>query len=868
MVRLAVLAAGLTLLAAQQVADVGRTEFQLASIGSDGVAATTTTAQPALSADGAYTAFASTARLAVGAEVPQHPPETSAQLNRVYIHGRLTGTTTLLSDSGTDASAPTISANGRLVAYETTDLFSDANQIDVVDRQSTNKGAFDTPANLTLRQVTDNPGDPRYQRLLPCPVFSGTDGGSACGPQLSADGSTLAYSALLSPVSPELRVSVDEGQAATGNIIDLVPASEMDTGGAGFDLRTVTVQYTNAGQTPITFTGPPIATEPFEVGPSSCSSESAQLPPGQSCTATVTFNGDAHCTGNTQTTLDTGDLLTNATTPAGQTAYQLVATCAANVQVDLRANATGCPAQPTGLPVQPAPESTNDNQGTTLADLGPIEIGRPLLESVPISGIGRIDFLSNDCSIQLVNAQPGACQPGQILGIGGSDPTGCLAYFLVNPQQVATRAALLAVSDDVEGTMQSTYIAATGQQSVVVARHGPDFAQGTVVSLDSNGIPVPGANEPRLSTTGQFVAFATGQQIWRHETNGTTILISCLSTGDCPPSGEPSMSGDGNMITFATSNQVYVRNVTTATTKLVADKAQNPVISPDGSTVAFLSNVGNTQNLYLANLDPPGIELVAPNGVPLPDNTIIDLPALDAHGRIVAMTTNAQLVPSAPPDVISTYTFERFDQLQANPATIGYGSLIAGLPGQTRTVTVTDTGLGPTTIIGTDITGPFVLSANSCQGIVLHHGQSCVLTVLFTPTTAGTPTGRVTLTTQADGEPPRTITVGLNANVVVPTTPLLTLSPRVGSGGQVVHATGVAFPANVLLTLGWNHGLGSTTVMTNPTGGFTANLVIFPDDLLGARALVAVDPTGTALATLPFLVEANPQEPPFHKATG
>jgi hypothetical protein len=322
------------------------------------------------------------------------------------------------------------------------------------------------------------------------------------------------------------------------------------------------------------------------------------------------------------------------------------------------------------------------------------------------------------------------------------------------------------------------------------------------------------------------------------------------------------------MITFVTSNQVYVRNVTTATTQLVADKAQNPVISQDGSTVAFLSNAGNAPNLYLANLAPPSIELIAPNGVSLPDNSIIDLPALDAHGRVVAMATNAQLVPSAPPDVISTYTFERFDQLQPDPATIGYGPLVAGLPGQTRTVTVTDIGLGPTTVIGTDVTGPFRLTGNTCQGTVLHHGQSCVLTVLFIPTTAGTPTGRLTLTTQADGEPTKTTSVGLNATVVVPTTPLLILSPRVGSGGQVVHATGVAFPANLQLALTWNHGLGATAVTTDAAGGFTANLVIFPDDLLGTRALLAVDPTGTALATLPFLVEASPQEPPFHKAPG
>jgi Tol biopolymer transport system component len=838
MARLIVLAAGMLLLATQQVtltADVGRTEFLLASIGNDGVPANATTAQPALSANGDYTAFVSPANLTVGAEVPQHPTE--GQPNRVYVRGRLANTTTLLSDMGAgEATAPSIDGDGRLVAYETT------NQIDVADRRATGAGAFDTPANLVLRQVTDNPGDPRYQRLIPCPAFSGVDGGSACGPQLSADGSTLAYSAVLSPVSPTLQLSVDEGQAASGNIVDLVPSTVMATGGAGFNLFTATVRYTNIGQAPITFTGPPTVTGPFQIGPFSCT---AIETPGQSCTVTVTFDGDAHCPNNGQTTVETGDLLTNATTPAGQTASELVATCAANIQTDAFEQAA-CAAAPTGLNVQPAPEAINDNQGTSLVDLGPAEVGQPLLESVPISGIGRFDVQNTGCAIQLVNG-PNACQQGQILG-----ETGCFAYFLVNPQDVATTAALVTVTNN--GTMQSTYIAVTGQRRVVVARQGPDFAQGTIVSVDSNGTPIPGADQPRLSMTGRFVAFAASQKIWRHEPN-STILVSCLSENNCPPASEPSMSGDGGMIAFTAAGQVYVHNVTTATTQpLTINPSQNPVISQDGSTVAFLS----TNNLYLADLGPgtPGTELIT--------SGIIDLPALDATGRVVAMSTNTQLVPTAPVDVTSTYTFERFDQIQTNPTNVGYGQLVAGLPGQTRTVTVTNTGLGPTTVIGTDITGPFRLTNNTCQNTVLHHGQSCVLTVLSTPTTAGSQAGRLTVTTEADGEPNNTTNVSLDATVVVPTTPLLTLSPTVADGGQVVHATGVAFPPNITLTLKWNQGLGKTTVTTSTAGGFTANLVIFPDDLLGERTLLAIDPTGTVLTTLKFLVEASPQEPPFH----
>jgi hypothetical protein len=843
MARRIVLAAGLLLLATQQVTlatDVGRTEFLLASIGSDGVPADTTTAQPALSANGDYTAFVSPAELTVGAEVPQHPTE--GRPNQVYVRGRLANTTTLLSDVGAgDATAPTIDGDGRLVAYETT------NEIDVADRQATGTGAFDTPANLVLHQVTDNPGDPRYQRLIPCPAFSGVDGGSACGPQLSADGSTLAYPALLSPESPSLQVSVDEGQAASGNIVDLIPSTVMTTGGAGFDQFTATVQYQNVGRTPITFTGPPTVTDPFQIGPFSCT---AVETPGQSCSATVTFDGAAHCPNNGQTTVETGNLLTNATTPAGQTAIELVATCAANIQTDAVKQAA-CPAAPTGLNVQPAPEAINDNQGTPLVDLGPTEVGQPLLESVPITGTGRLDFQATDCSIQLINAQSGACQQGQFLA-----GTSCFAYFLVNPQDVGTTTALVTLTNDV--TMQSTYVAVTGQRHVVVARQGPDFAQGTIVSVDSNGTPIPGADEPRLSTTGSIVAFAAGQKIWRHEQN-STILVSCLTGNNCPPAGEPTMSGDGGTIAFTVAGHIYVHDATT--TQLLTNNGQNPVISQDGSTVAFLST-GDTVTLNVANLGPgtPGTEVIASS------NNIIDLPAIDATGRVVAMSTNTQLLPSAPTNVTSTYTFERFDQIQTNPTNIGYGRLVAGLPGQTRTVTVTDTGLGPTTVISTDITGPFILTNNTCQNTVLHQGQSCVLTVLFTPTTAGTPIGRLTVTTEADGEPSNTTNVNLDATVVVPTTPLMTLSPTVADGGQVVHAKGTAFPPGITLTLKWNQGLGIATVTTDTTGGFAANLVIFPDDLLGDRTLMAIDPTGATLATLNFLVEASPQEPPFHTA--
>ncbi|HEX5406187.1 MAG TPA: hypothetical protein VFX16_28250, partial [Pseudonocardiaceae bacterium] len=215
-------------------------------------------------------------------------------------------------------------------------------------------------------------------------------------------------------------------------------------------------------------------------------------------------------------------------------------------------------------------------------------------------------------------------------------------------------------------------------------------------------------------------------------------------------------------------------------------------------------------------------------------------------------------------DVDSIYTFERFGRLVISPGSVSYGRLITGLPGQTRTVTVTDTGLGPVTFTGVRVGSPFLLSLDSCVGTVLHHGQSCTATVLFRPVRAGHPTGVLTWTTADDGEPPQQTGVDLGATVVTPTVPLLTVSPTVAYGGEVVRATGVAFPANSTVTLSWQAGLGTTKATVGADGQFSVDVVIFPDDVLGSRSLLATGSTGTVLASAPFLAEANPAEPPFH----
>lgn len=935
------------------------TSLTLTSAGSDGVAAKQNSGQAVLAAGGTQTAFTSTADLKTTASVPQTPEESPPTSDRIYARNRLTGATTLLSDAGEDDStAPAISETGRIVAYEADQTDVGENQIDVVDRLATGKGRFDTAGNLVVRQVTGNPGDPRLQRIPVCPFGEETPATGRCGPALSQDGSTLAYPAQLSPVSPALTMfaAVDGGEniAISGNIIDMVPNEELRFAeGATDGVEELTIGLTNVSESPITFTGLPTISQPFSLASNCGTREAPVLAIGATCQINLQFDTQS-CLGDGSEQFFTGDLATDATTPDGQSDVTVVAPCGDTsfitgsplpppppitsppTEIPRIAQSTGtsaftsavpaCGAVPSGLPVVAAPtsEGSTDNQDVSLVDNGPVEVGRPEIAWTTVSGFGLLDYQSPDCSLRLIDPttvrtgtplptdQSPPCSQDMQLGTftdDGDFDSQCTAYFLVDPQRVATAAGLIRVTDCGDGCdTAGTYVTATGVRNVIVARHGPNFAtaKGSVISVDGAGDIMPDATNPTLSANGRFLGFTapvplgqagqqplTGSEVWRHDTAapGATVLVSCLpGTGACQQANTasvPSISGDGTRITFlgqssaTASSQVYVREISAGTTVLVSARgtapanggARDPAISPDGSTVAFGSLATNllgppptgakpAANLFVADIGPGtrGIMLVTPSG------SLGIRPSLDEHGRLVAFESTGRLLPSAPARVDSVYTFERFGNLVVSPGVVSYGRLIAGLPAQNRGVTVTNSGPGPVTFTGVRITGQYVLTLESCAGNVLHAGQTCQAVILFRPISAGHPTGVLTWTTTDDGEPPRQTGVDITATVVVPAAPLLTVSPTVAYGGEVVRATGAAFPANATITLTWSNGLGVTRATTNASGTFSVDVVLFPDDLLGQRMLQAAGPTGIQLATTPFLASAAPEEPPFHKA--
>jgi uncharacterized repeat protein (TIGR01451 family) len=98
--------------------------------------------------------------------------------------------------------------------------------------------------------------------------------------------------------------------------------------------------------------------------------------------------------------------------------------------------------------------------------------------------------------------------------------------------------------------------------------------------------------------------------------------------------------------------------------------------------------------------------------------------------------------------------------------------------------------------------------------------------------------------------------------------PALALVPALGPPGFVTSATGTGFPANAVIALKWQPGLGRTSLRTTARGDFRVPMLVFDKDRLGPRRLIASSATTSGGAFDPvaagfLVVPASIQPPDF-----
>jgi hypothetical protein len=69
--------------------------------------------------------------------------------------------------------------------------------------------------------------------------------------------------------------------------------------------------------------------------------------------------------------------------------------------------------------------------------------------------------------------------------------------------------------------------------------------------------------------------------------------------------------------------------------------------------------------------------------------------------------------------------------------------------------------------------------------------------------------------------------------------PRIRVSPPIGPPGFVAFVVGDGFPPASVVVLKWSPGLGVAAVRTSARGGLSAPMLVFPNDVVGPRVVVA-----------------------------
>lgn len=396
-----------------------------------------------------------------------------------------------------------------------------------------------------------------------------------------------------------------------------------------------------------------------------------------------------------------------------------------------------------------------------------------------------------------------------------------------------------------------------------IVRTVPALATVERVSTAADGLPVAAANShPHLSANGRVVVFDTlAGSAW-----GSTVAGRQVVAVTTAPSLELADLDMGTVaVTFP--GPEWVLNVTNngPSSFVPAGVAiDQPDFLVSGGTCVEQAGVpvppGGTCTVTLMFMpmvegDQEATLTVAEAGVEMegPDRTVIAGQEVGENGTVNGDAPD----PFGSVAITATLTGFGGDPTMApSPAGAHSRPSLVGARAEPMPFTIYNVAFNPVRVKSVRIQGAaaddFEVVDDECTGSKVDAGESCQLSVAFTPTAAGRRSAIVRVTTD-DGAYTTMIVSGDGHYE-----PRVATSATTIVAGSRVSVTGTGYAPGATVTVTWADGSGrGVTAVTDDTGTFTVELVVLPAARPGARSLVASAGDGQVAVTQVLVVAAG-----------
>jgi hypothetical protein len=340
-----------------------------------------------------------------------------------------------------------------------------------------------------------------------------------------------------------------------------------------------------------------------------------------------------------------------------------------------------------------------------------------------------------------------------------------------------------------------------------------------------------------------------GQAVLRRDrATGTTALVSVgLGGGDAAgSSGQAAISADGRVVAFISTGNDLVAQAGSAVTAAVVQ----------GPSEVFARDVEVGETIRIS---------VALAGGPAGGQNVG--PVVGGNGRYVAWSSvSPQLVAGDENRLSDVFLRDLPPVPTLAPPVIDFGTRATGVAGPPVAAILSNAGWGQMTGAASAIDGPaasdFAVLFDGCAGRTLHRTDACTVTVSYTPTAPGERTATLNVASDAPGTP-HTASLRGGGSLAQ-----LDLDPPIGQPGIVTIATGSGFPPGVEVRLAWSRGISPKlpTIVADASGAFRVQVLVFHNDVIGPRDLVASPADGTSFPSFGAafsVAEAGGQPPRF-----